>query len=270
MNLKPLAILGIPLILAGCAATQPSQKPQPSATDPIAEAQWIKYASDELYGTLSGQAILMLGKSVESTYAAYNFPTHRIFDHTWEQCASSITNSLMGMRTSGLNNFFNQVCSNVGGTMEMGWCVDSLTKENPLFWARGTVWKKPTKDPDAGWMTALYVMTPPPGKDAKDPSWVSFAKGQGFLSRSDKKKQTEEMLAAGKGIMVCRKVTQGPRPNQKGEDKGYIEDVANKRLKIRIFSEVIDRQEYSSLRGSNKDSNNRTIWDQPSNWYMCQ
>ena len=77
------------------------------------------------------------------------------------------------------------------------------------------------------------------------------------------------MLKDGKGVMVCRTVTHGMKPLWRGQDKGYIEETANKRVKIRIFESVKDRTAYGGAK-ARKDVNNETIWDRPDNWYICE
>jgi len=70
--------------------------------------------------------------------------------------------------------------------------------------------------------------------------------------------------------MVCRKVATGVHPSQRYLDKGYIEDSANGRIKVRIFEKANRRGSFDPTAISSRaDSYNETIWDRPSRWFMC-
>ncbi|WP_279175210.1 hypothetical protein [Parasutterella excrementihominis] len=151
-----------------------------------------------------------------------------------------------------------------------GWCVDKKDKDRALFWAK----IKPTgKDIKGVIRPAIdfVVITPPLNKAADDQAWINYIGSLGFLPASERKLQTEQMLKKESlGAMVCRKVATGVHPSQRLLDKGYIEESANGRIKVRIFEKANRRGSFDpSAISSRADSYNETVWDRPSRWFMC-
>lgn len=117
----------------------------------------------------------------------------------------------------------------------------------------------------------FVVITPPLNKAADDQAWINYIGSLGFLPASERKLQTEQMLKKESlGAMVCRKVATGVQPSQRLLDKGYIEESANGRIKVRIFEKANRRGSFDpSAISSRADSYNETVWDRPSRWFMC-
>lgn len=139
-----------------------------------------------------------------------------------------------------------------------------------MFWAK----IKPTGKDFNGVVRpaiAFVVIAPPLNKTTNDPVWINYIGSLGFLTASERKLQTEQMLKKESiGAMVCRKVATGVHPSQRYLDKGYIEDSANGRIKVRIFEKANRRGSFDPTAISSRaDSYNETIWDRPSRWFMC-
>lgn len=251
------------LLLSGCFSTlQPAVAPQSSTTDPIAKAQYIQYNT-----STRANALINFG-GLDKDYAVEETASHRMFDHVW-LANPVIFQDHLTLDAAQLEARFSEICTNLQGAVsDEGWCVDAVTRNYPLFWAKTNQFTRDVQG-IANKYSGIYVLAPASGKDHKDPLWLQFAKGQGFLGRDERRAQAKEMLKDGKGVMVCRTVTHGMKPLWRGQDKGYIEETANKRVKIRIFESVKDRTAYGGAK-ARKDVNNETIWDRPDNWYICE
>lgn len=92
-----------------------------------------------------------------------------------------------------LTDQFDVICSNDGGYFIDGWCVDKSNKDRALFWAK----IKPTGKDFNGVVRpaiAFVVIAPPLNKTANDPVWINYIGSLGFLTASERKLQTEQML----------------------------------------------------------------------------
>lgn len=251
------------ILLSGCLKTLlPAVPPQSSTTDPIAEAQYLQYTT-----SARANSIVNFG-GLENDYSVDEAGSHRKFSHRW-LAGNGIHFEHEIMDEAKLQARFNEICVNLGGAVtDGGWCVDTATRNYPLFWAR-TAEQNYRENGVPSTYFSIYAVAPASGKDHTDKLWLAYAKGQGFLGRDEKRAQAKTMLKEGTGIMVCRNVTYGIAPLWRGQDKGYIEDAANKRIKIRIFESVKDRTSYGGPK-ARKDVNNETVWDRPDNWYICE
>lgn len=260
-RLSLAAISAATLLLSGCFATMPEVVPQSSTTDPIAEAQFIQYST-----SANTNSLINFGR-ISDAYATVDTPSHRKFDHYWEEGFTHMNNKLM-LSDEELQNRFTEICTNNKGKMVDGWCVDTKTQNYPIFWAktkRYWIDENGMKFPHV----AMYVLSPAVGKAYTDESWRNFAKAEGFLGRNERREQEKFMLQEGKGSLVCRDVSTGLSPDKRSVDMGYIEDVANKRIKIRIVGRAVDRNDTHEHGSRSSDLGNKTIWDRPHNWFLC-
>lgn len=247
------------LLLAGCATT--TTPPTPSTTDPIQEALYFYRMTDWSTNSVFGQLGLEGNNATVSQTGAY-----RVFAHSWKSKAlilgtgTPIPIEQMRMQFAG-------ICENLKGQMIGGWCVDKKKGDTPLFWYGATVSVVQTDTGDVH-NYSMYVLTPPQGRSADDPTWLAFAKSQGFMNATDRRLENQKLLKDSVGQQVCRTVAQGPAPLQRTQDKGYIEGVANRRLKIRIFEK--GASVWTNAKNlDHRDVNNETIWSQPNQWYTC-
>lgn len=189
------------LLLSGCFSTlKPAVAPQSSTTDPIAEAQYIQY-----HTSTRANALINFG-GLDKDYAVEETASHRMFDHVW-LANPVIFQDHLTLDAVQLEARFSEICTNLRGAVtDEGWCVDAATRNYPLFWAKTNQFSRDVQG-IANKYSGIYVLAPASGKDHKDPLWLAFAKGQGFLGRDERREQAKEMLKDGKGVMVCRTVT---------------------------------------------------------------
>lgn len=275
MNQKNAVLLMSGLVLVGCSTLPPQTDLNADSTvDPIAHAQF-------LYKNYSQTTNLWLDPFGLGTdgLVVKNYSSHREYSKSF-----AVRNKLASLGKDDpydlgnnpnfdekfLTDQFNVICGNDGGSFVDGWCVDKKNKDRALFWAKI---KTTGKDFNGVIRPAIdfVVITPPLNKTADDPVWINYIGSLGFLPASERKLQTEQMLKKESiGALVCRKVTTGVHPTQRFLDKGYIEDSANGRIKVRIFEKPNRRGSFDPTAISSRaDSYNETVWDRPSHWFMC-
>ena len=240
MEQKNAILLMGGLVLIGCSnLPPPTAITVDSTVDPIAHAQFL-YKN---YSQTTNLWVDPFGLCTDGLVVK-NYPSHREYSKSF-----AIRNKLASLGKDDpyslgnnpnfeekfLTDQFDVICSNDGGYFIDGWCVDKSNKDRALFWAK----IKPTGKDFNGVVRpaiAFVVIAPPLNKTANDPVWINYIGSLGFLTASERKLQTEQMLKKESiGAMVCRKVATGVHPSQRYLDKGYIEDSANGRIKVRIF-----------------------------------
>lgn len=250
--------------LVGCV-NQFASMPDSTVTDPIEFITQYQSASEK--GLIAPLRFLG-GEEQEKNY--------REFSKAW--CSVHYRSHLVLA--------LKQVCDANNGTGRGEWCVDKDT-DSPLFKAH----VEPRSFCSSGTSLAAKVIAPLKGASTKDPDWLSLASSMGYMTKDEYSKYIADKIERGEKLQKAKnerikkaklkkqkrlayernlmlttrglRICQNAKYKYQGRFTGFVEDFTDKKIKINVVNLGRDGETVSGFQPS-------TIWDYPSNWYVCE
>ncbi|MBV7299467.1 DUF4355 domain-containing protein [Enterovibrio paralichthyis] len=171
------------------------------------------------------------------------------------------------------------ICTSKGGVVRDDWCVNA-EKDLPLF--KMNIGNS-TLGCSTGISTYAEVISPVLDED-NDAAWLEVSKLNGFKDEDELKAEQKAKVEREKALAIAEQEQQRLAAEQKRADVrkmlsvrglricqkgnlgtyvGFIEDFSKEKVKVHVANYGGDGWTVGNFRET-------TIWDYPSNWYVCE